>query len=92
MRLLANINSKTMKLQILIVLYQIQLSLKEQGFMSIMSNVMIPLSAVHLELWFPGGDNIQQTDIATSRLNRPRGQFSEDYLALTNTEYFSPIN
>ena len=33
-------------------------------------------SQVHQEAWFPGGENIQR-DIATNRLNRPGGPFSE---------------
>ena len=33
-------------------------------------------SPVHQEAVFPGGDNIQQTYIATYRLNRPRSRFS----------------
>ena len=34
-------------------------------------------SPAHQEAWFPEGDNIQLSDIATYRLNRPRDQFSE---------------
>ena len=34
-------------------------------------------SLVHREAGFPGGDNIRQTGMATYRLNRPSGRFSE---------------
>ena len=35
-------------------------------------------SPVHQEAWSPGGDNdIQQTAMATYRLNWPKGRFSE---------------
>ena len=31
----------------------------------------------HFEVWFPGGENIQHTDITTYRLNWPRDQSNE---------------
>ena len=52
-------------------------------------------SQVHREAWFQGGDNIQQqTDMATYRLNQPRGRFSEnEYLQplLIDSIFFSPM-
>ena len=34
-------------------------------------------SSVHQEAWFSGGDNLKHTDIATYKLNLPRGRISE---------------
>ena len=35
-------------------------------------------SPVYREAWFPGVGDIQQTDMATYRLNWPRGRLSEN--------------
>ena len=40
------------------------------------------------EEWFPGGDNIRHMDVATYKLNWPRGRFSQNiFFCPNNKEY-----